>query len=298
MKHLTEKVAVVTGAGSGIGKATAIQLAKEGCLLAISDIDASSLEETRQQIAGLNTKVIATTLNTANKQDVFDYADEVFNEFGQVNIVINNAGVYLSASIEHTSVENFEWLMNINFWGMVYGTQAFLPYLKKTGDGHIANVSSVFGFVAPASAGAYNSSKFAIRGYTETLRMELDIKNCGVSCSTIQPGGITTNLISKARLNESTQTISGKSKEDLQKTFNKMARTTPEKAAIAIIKGIKKNKMRILIGADAVIMDWLIRLFPFTFRRVMAWVIRRESRKKNDRKKQLFTTETNNTLLK
>lgn len=282
MKNLTAKVAVVTGAGSGIGKATAIQLAKEGCLLAISDIDADSLEETRQQIASLNTKVIATTLDTANKQDVFRYADEVFNEFGQVNIVINNAGVYLSATIEHTSIENFEWLMNINFWGMVYGTQAFLPYLKKTGDGHIANVSSVFGIVAPASAGAYNSSKFAIRGFTETLRMELDIKDCGVSCSSIHPGGIMTNIINRARLNSSTLKSSGTTKSDIEKQFNKMARTTPEKAAITIIKGIKKNKMRILIGADAVILDCIVRLFPFTLRRIMAWAMRRKFNNKNN----------------
>ncbi len=295
MKNLTEKVAVVTGAGSGIGKATAIQLAKEGCLLAISDIDTDSLERTRQQIAALNTKVIATTLDTANKQDVFSYADEVFNEFGQVNIVINNAGVYLSASIEHTSIENFEWLMNINFWGMVYGTQAFLPYLKKTGDGHIANVSSVFGFIAPASAGAYNSSKFAIRGFTETLRMELDIKDYGVSCSSIQPGGIITNIINRARLDHSTLKNSGITKEGIEKKFNKMARTTPEEAAITIIKGIKKNKMRILIGADAVILDWIVRLFPFTFRRVLAWALRRELRNKNDRKKKLFKVKTNKT---
>lgn len=274
MKNLQGKVAVVTGAGSGIGQATAIQLAKEGCQLAISDINLSALEHTQQQIEKLGVKVNAKTLDVANKQDVYDYADQVFSEFGQVNIVINNAGIALSGSIEHTSLEDFEYLMGINFWGMVYGTKAFLPYLKKTGDGHIANVSSVFGFMAPPSAGAYNSSKFAIKGFTETLRMELDIEDCGVSCSSVQPGGIKTNIIRDARLDERTLKRTGLTQQGATKRFERIAKTTPEKAALVIIKGIKKNKMRILIGTDAVIFDWMVRLFPLVWRRVLARILR------------------------
>ncbi len=281
MKRLKGKVAVVTGAGSGIGEATAIQLAKEGCQLAISDVNPISLETTRLKIDSLGVKVSAKILNVANKQDFFEYADEVFNEFGQVNLVINNAGVAVSATIENTTLDDFEWLMGINFWGMVYGTKAFLPYLKKSGDGHIANVSSIFGFMAPAESGAYNCSKFAIRGFNETLRMELDLENCGVSCSSIHPGLIKTNIVLSTRYDESRLEKMGGSEQEAQDRFTKFAFTSAEKAAIVIVKGIKKNKMRILIGPDAVFVDWMTRLFPLMWRKLAVYIARVGRRQRN-----------------
>ena len=267
MKNLKNKVAVITGAGSGIGKATAILLAKEGCEIAISDVNAEALAQTRLDIEALGTKVHSKILDVADKKAFHDYANEVAEFFGKVNIIINNAGVAVSATLEETSYENFEWLMNINFWGMVYGTKAFLPHLKKSGEGHIANVSSVFGFMAPAGTGAYNASKFSIRGFNETLRMELDIEDCGVSLSSIHPGGIKTNIAKDARMDEKTLKDLGMTKNEANDRFLLIALSTPEKAARTIINGIKKNKMRILIGPDAVFIDWMTRYTPELWRR-------------------------------
>lgn len=269
MKNLKGKVAVVTGTGSGIGRATAIELAKEGCLLAISDINAQELENTRQSIEKLGAKVHAKVLDVADKKAFHDYANEVVETFGQVNLVINNAGVAVSATLENTTYEDFEWLMNINFWGMVYGSKAFLPHLKKSGEGHICNVSSVFGFMAPAGTGAYNASKFAIRGFNETLRMELDMESCGVSLSSIHPGGIKTNIARDARMDDVSMQGFGISKEEAHQRFSQIAMTSPEKAALTIINGIKKNKMRILIGFDAHVIDWLTRFTPILFRKAL-----------------------------
>lgn len=269
MKNLNGKVAVVTGTGSGIGRATAIELAKEGCLLAISDVNAKELEVTRQSIEKLGAQVHAKVLDVADKKAFHDYANEVAEHFGKVNIVINNAGVAVSATLENTSYEDFEWLMNINFWGMVYGTKAFLPHLKKTGDGHICNVSSVFGFMAPAGTGAYNASKFAIRGFNETLRAELDIEDCGVSLSSIHPGGIKTNIARDARMDDATLADLGMNKEQAHAQFTQIALTTPTGAAKTIVKGIKKNKMRILIGPDAHVIDWATRFTPILYRKLV-----------------------------
>ncbi len=269
MKDLKGKVAVVTGTGSGIGRATAIELAREGCHMAISDINEKELEATRQEIEKLGIKVHAKVLDVADRKAFHDYANEVNDFFGKVNIVINNAGVAVSASLEDTSYEDFEWLMNINFWGMVYGTKAFLPHLKATGDGHICNVSSVFGFMAPAGTGAYNASKFAIRGFNETLRSELDIEDCGVSLSSIHPGGIKTNIARDARVDDKTLMNMGIEKNDIHKQFSRAAMTTPAKAAKTIVNGIKKNKMRILIGPDALMIDWATRFTPILFRKVV-----------------------------
>ncbi len=271
MKNLKGKVAVVTGTGSGIGKATAIELAKEGCQMAISDINPQELENTRKAIEKIGVKVHAKVLDVANKKAFHDYANEVAAEFGKVNIVINNAGVAVSATLENTSYEDFEWLMNINFWGMVYGSKAFLPHLKKSGDGHICNVSSVFGFMAPAGTGAYNASKFAIRGFNETLRMELDMEDCGVSLSSIHPGGIKTNIARDARMDDASLADLGMSKDQAHKMFTQIAMTSPQKAARTIINGIKKNKMRILIGFDAHVIDWLTRFTPILYRKVLTF---------------------------
>lgn len=283
MKDLKGKVAVVTGTGSGIGRATAIELAKEGCQMAISDINEKELEATRQAIEKLGVKVHAKVLDVANKKAFHDYANEVNDTFGKVNLVINNAGVAVSATIENTSYEDFEWLMNINFWGMVYGTKAFLPHLKASGEGHICNVSSVFGFMAPAGAGAYNASKFAIRGFNETLRAELDIEDCGVSLSSIHPGGIKTNIARDARVDDKTLADMGVEKHEIHKRFSQIAMTTPEKAAKTIVNGIKKNKMRILIGFDAHMIDWSTRFMPILYRKAVTNIMKLAQKRQKKR---------------
>jgi len=260
MKHLNEKVAVITGAGSGIGRATAIELSKEGCRLAISDINEEQVQETQRIIEGLGNEVHSKMLDVTDRNAFYTYADEVAKKFGKVNLVINNAGVNVFSNLENTRYEDFEWIMNINFWGMVYGTKAFLPYLKKSGDGHIANVSSLFGIVAPPNSGAYNASKFAIRGFNETLRAEMKIHNYGINVSSIHPGGIKTNIVRHSR--NDPDFVGGTDPDVLDKRFQKIAKVTPEEAAKTIIKGIKKNKMRILIGRDALMFDLGSRLSP------------------------------------
>jgi len=260
MKHLSGRVAVITGAGSGIGQATAIELSKQGCLLAISDINEKELQETHNTIQELGNEVHSKVLDVADKDAFYAYADEVVERYGKVNIVINNAGVALGASLENTSYEDFEWIMNINFWGMVYGTKAFLPHLKKSDAGHIANVSSVFGIIASPNTGAYNATKFAIRGFNETLRAEMKIHDYGISVSSIHPGGIKTNIARDSRKDD--ELLGNIDPKKIDAKFQKIAMTTPEQAAKTIIKGIKKDKMRILIGLDAHLMDIMSRISP------------------------------------
>lgn len=281
MKNLKQKVAVVTGAGSGIGRATALALAKEGCLLAISDVNEPQLEETRLAIEALGAKVHAKFLDVTDREGFENYAREVADTFGKVNVVINNAGVMVRGTLQKTSIEDFEWIMSINFWGMVYGSMAFLPYLKQSGEGHICNVSSMFAMMAPANAGAYASGKFAIRAFSETLRTELDVEECGVSVTSIHPGMIKTAILLDARVDPSILEETGVAdKEEAHAQYTKQAFNTPEKVANSIIKGIKKNKMRVLVGFDAYLVDWATRLAPVSFRKLATKILKMDKAKR------------------
>ena len=199
MKSLKGKVAVITGAGSGIGQATAEALAKQGCELAISDINERGLAETRARCESHGVRVSSARVDVADRAAMYAWADNVVADHGRVNIVINNAGVALGATIEDMSYEDQEWLMGINFWGVVYGTKAFLPHIKKTGDGHVVNISSVFGLIAVPTQSAYNAAKFAVRGFTECLREEMDMEDCGIGVTCVHPGGIKTNIARASR---------------------------------------------------------------------------------------------------
>lgn len=245
MKSLNNKVAVVTGAGSGIGRALAIALAKEGALLALSDVNLKGLEETQKQIGGDDRCVKTYSLDVSDKDAVYAHAEEVEKDFGKVNLVFNNAGVALSSKLLEVDMKDFEWLMNIDFWGVVYGTQAFLPKLVASGDGHIINISSVFGIISVPKQGTYNAAKFAVRGYTEALRQELKLDDLPVQVSCVHPGGIQTEIARNARIGE------GECRELTDSTFDKLAKTSPSKAASIILKGVKANKARILVGPDA-----------------------------------------------
>lgn len=267
MKHLQNKVAVITGAGSGIGRALALNLAKAGCRLAISDIRLNNVKQTAQMISLGSNDIWVSKLDVADRQAVYDYADKVVDKFGAAHLIINNAGVALAATVDGLTYKDFEWLMNINFWGVVYGTKAFLPYLKVAGEGHIVNISSVFGMIGVPTQAAYNAAKFAVRGFTEALRIELDVENCGVSCSCVHPGGIKTNIARSARQGAMGQF---KTEGDIGDNFEKLARTTPDQAARVIIDGIKKNKRRILIGADAYAIDALQRSLPTAYQVLIA----------------------------
>jgi len=259
MKTLADKVAVVTGAASGIGRSLAVNLGAKGCHLAISDVNQEGLQETATLVANPNVKITTHIVDVADRDQVYRYAEEVVEQHGKANIVINNAGVALGDSIEDVSYEDFEWIVNINFWGVVYGTKAFLPHLKRESEAHIVNISSINGILTNPYNGPYCATKFAVRGFTETLRQELHGTSVGVTV--VHPGGIKTDIVRNARFRKHANP--NMSQEDLVAAYDeKVFKTTADDAARTIISGIENNKQRVLIGGDAKFLDWLTRLFP------------------------------------
>lgn len=271
-------VAAITGAGSGIGRALALALVKEGCDLALSDINESALQETAQRVQASGVKVHIQKLDVADRDAVYQWADAVASHYGKVNMIFNNAGVSLSETVESMSYDNFEWLMNINFWGVVYGTKAFLPYLKQSGNGHIINISSVFGIIGVPTQSAYNAAKFAVRGFTESLREEMAISGYPVQVTCVHPGGIKTNIVRSSRIGD-VGNMGPKEKHKAVKQFDAMARTTPEEAARIILAGVRANAPRILIGTDAKVIDTVQRLMPTGYQKILIWTTRRSQNK-------------------
>jgi butyryl-CoA dehydrogenase len=270
MKHFDGRVAAITGAGSGIGRALAKELASRGAHLALSDVDEVGLADTVLQCEGFPVKVTSQRVDVADRAAVYAWADQVVAEHGKVNLIFNNAGVALGATVEGMAYEDFEWLMNINFWGVVHGTKAFLPHLQAAGEGHIVNLSSVFGLISIPSQSAYNAAKFGVRGFTDALRIELDIAKGGVSCTTIHPGGIKTNIARNARMDDSVTALAGPI-DDLGDDFDKIAMTTPEKAARQILAAVERNRRRALIGPDAKGIDLVSRLPAGLHQRVIVF---------------------------
>jgi NAD(P)-dependent dehydrogenase (short-subunit alcohol dehydrogenase family) len=268
MKVLAGRVAAITGAGSGIGRALAQELAGRGAHLALCDIDEVGLAETVMLCEGLGVKVTSQRIDVAARDAVYAWADQVAADHGKVNLIFNNAGVALGATIDAMSYEDFEWLMNINFWGVVHGTKAFLPHLKSAGEGHIINLSSVFGLISVPTQSAYNAAKFGVRGFTDALRMELDIEGCGVSCTTVHPGGIKTNIARNARLDPSVAAMAGGT-EKARREFDRMAMTSPERAARQILAAVERDQRRALIGHDAKLIDLIARLPAALYQRVL-----------------------------
>jgi NAD(P)-dependent dehydrogenase (short-subunit alcohol dehydrogenase family) len=259
MKILKNKTAAVTGAGSGIGRMLAVNLADEGCNLALADINASGLQETAK-LVGDRVKVTTHIVDVSRREQVFQYADEAAGRHGGVDLIINNAGVGVGDFLETIPLEDFEWLMGINFWGVVYGTMAFLPHLRKRPEGHIVNISSINGIMPNPNNGPYCAAKFAVKGYTETLAQEMQGTGIHVSC--VHPGGIKTNIARNSRVNRA---MFGLTKEKGINIYEEIVfRTTADDAAKIIISGIRRNKRRILVGADAKALDMLTRFFPVT----------------------------------
>ena len=259
MKILKNKTAAVTGAASGIGRMLAVNLAKEGCHLALADINAPALEETAK-LAGNGVKVTTHRVDVSRREEVFRYADDAAGHHGGVDLIINNAGVALGDFLETVPLEDFEWLMGINFWGVVYGTMAFLPYLKKRPEGHIVNISSINGIMPNPNNGPYCAAKFAVKGYTETLAQEMHGSSIRVSC--VHPGGIKTNIARNGRVNRAMFELTREKAVNLYEEA--LFRTTADDAARIIISGVKRNKRRIMVGADAKVLDLLTRFFPGT----------------------------------
>lgn len=274
MKNLNNKVAAITGAGSGIGRALAMLLAQKGCNLALADVNESGLAETGQLLSAYPVKVTQTRLDVSDEQAVYQWADDVEAEHGKVNIIINNAGVALSGTVAGLSLDEYRWITDINFWGVVYGTKAFLPKLEKSGEGQVVNVSSIFGLASQPLMSGYNATKFAVRGFTESLRQDLELTNSCVSSTCVHPGGIKTNIAKAARMSDSCETATGVSNAAATADFEKLFINTPEKAARTIVNGIEKNKRRVLIGPDAKMFDLLVRLLPATYQKIFTLAVK------------------------
>ena len=253
MKDFHDRVCVITGAGSGIGRALALELAGRGARLALSDINADSVAATAEQVRARGAEAESYGLDVASRVAVYGHAEEVRERFGAVNMVVNNAGVALAKDVLETPIEDYEWIMGINWWGVLYGSKAFLPHLIASGDGYVVNVSSVFGLFAVPGQSGYNAAKFAVRGFTEALRQEMLMSGHPVGVSCVHPGGIQTNIARDARSDKNTS-------QELDDAFRKVARTTPESAAATIVRGIERRRARILIGADARALDAMTRV--------------------------------------
>ncbi|MGB7203586.1 MAG: SDR family NAD(P)-dependent oxidoreductase [Pyrinomonadaceae bacterium] len=255
-----DSVAVVTGAGSGIGRALAIQLAAEGISgLVIADINRQGVHETAAEITG-GVKVTTHIVDVASRDQMREFADEVIRLHGRVTHVINNAGVALGGTLNEVSLDEIEWLMGVNFWGVVHGTMFFMPHLEKEPTAHIVNISSIFGMVAPPGQAAYCASKFAVRGFTEALRHELEGSNIAVSV--VHPGGVKTNIANNARIAENTAHSPDEIERRLKRINRNLSTTSPTRAAEIIIRGINARAPRIIVGSDARLLSWIQRIFP------------------------------------
>lgn len=276
MKDWQGQVAALTGAGSGLGRALALELARRGCRLALSDVDARGLDESARLVRAAGGTCSTTIVDVTDRAAVIAWADAVRVGHGQVNLVINNAGVALAAPAESTTPEDFAWIMGINFWGVVHGTQAFLPHLRASGDGHVVNISSVFGLMAMPTQAAYNASKFAVRGFTEALRMELDIEGAPVSATCVHPGGIATNIVNAQRVDARSERLTGLDERAHRLQGNALiARTAPEAAARQVLAGVERNARRVLVGPDSRVIDFFVRLLGPAYQRL---VVRRARR--------------------
>jgi len=271
MKTLDGKVVVITGAGSGIGRALALAAARQGAVLALTDWDEVGLVETAQQVQTSTHREVRTDkLDVRDRDAMRAYAASVAEELGRVNVVVNNAGVALHGDFEEMSYDDFEWVMDVDFWGVVNGTKSFLPHLIASGDGHIVNVSSVFGLFAVPGQAAYNAAKFATRGFTEALRQEMALAKHPVKVTCVHPGGIKTAIARNATAAD------GVDADELAKTFDKkLASTTPEKAAKIILDGVRKNKARVLVGNDAKMFEIVIRAIGANYQSLFPKVVAR-----------------------
>ena len=273
MREIRGAVAVVTGAASGIGRALAVDLAKRGAQLALVDVNATSLEETRALLGGAVARTYLVDVSKAAAVEAL--SNDVQRDFGRASLLVNNAGVALMGTLAELSLDDFAWLIGINFWGVVYGCKFFLPLLAREPDAHIVNVSSIFGLIGPPGQTAYSASKFAVRGFSESLREELR-ETTAIKVTSVHPAGIATPIAHKAR---AAQGVTTAARQEAEEHFKKVATIPPEEAARVIIKGILGNKNRVLIGGDAYRVDRIQRLFPSRASAMFAaWLARRRGR--------------------
>ncbi|MBU9766223.1 SDR family NAD(P)-dependent oxidoreductase [Mycobacterium sp. TNTM28] len=270
MEGFAGKVAVVTGAGSGIGQALAIELGRSGAKLAISDVDTEGLAVTEERLKAIGAEVKADRLDVTEREAFLLYADAVKEHFGKVNQIYNNAGIAFTGDVEVSQFKDIERVMDVDYWGVVNGTKAFLPHLIASGDGHIVNVSSLFGIFSVPGQAAYNSAKFAVRGFTEALRQEMAMAKHPVKVTCVHPGGIKTAIARNSTAAE------GLDQKALAEAFDKkLANTTPQRAAKIILEAVRKDKARVLVGPDAKILDVIVRITGSGYQRLFASVVGR-----------------------
>lgn len=265
MSGFEGRVAVVTGAGSGIGRALALALADRGASLALCDIDAAGLAETTRRVEALGSAVRSDMVDVTSSPEVAGYAEAVAGHFGRVDQLYNNAGIGMTSDIDTTPVEATRRVMETNFWGVVHGTTSFLPHLRASGEGHVVNISSLYGLMAVPSKSAYVAAKFAVRGYTEALRTEMLLSDQPVRVTCVHPGGVRTNVARNGIVG------AGYDANRIVELFEtKLARTTPERAAGVILKGVAANRARVIVGVDAKVMDLFVRLTGSWYQRPLA----------------------------
>jgi short-subunit dehydrogenase len=258
MRSLRGKSVVITGVASGIGKALAMGMAQRGARLLLADIDAVGLQRVVGIIQSIGVECHGLVTDTGSESAIHALAEEAHTRLGGADVLINNAGVALVSPVEGMPTKDAHWLMNINFWGVVHGCQAFLPQLRERPEAVLVNVSSIFAMVSMPTQSIYNASKAAVRGFSDALREEL--RGTSIAVLTVHPGGIKTNIANKARITDSRMVAS--SDQAFRSHFEQVARTTPAQAAEAIIQAIETGKTRLLIGADARVLDWMFRLVP------------------------------------
>ncbi len=261
MRTLKDRVALVTGAASGIGRATSVLLAKKGCDLALADVDEKGLAETAKLVEAAGRKASTHIADVADRSRMEKLPGEVLAAHGHVHIVVNNAGVSVTAPLEEHTLDDFEWIVGINFWGVVYGCKFFLPHLKREEEGHIVNISSAFGLIGLPTQSSYCATKFAVRGFSESLLAEMKDTRVGVTC--VHPGGINTNIVRSSR------TYDDRLKARAIRMFERRT-LPPEEAARRIVEGILKNKPRVLIARETYVIDGLKRLAPVLTSRLLA----------------------------
>ena len=266
MKTLDDKVVVITGAGSGIGRALALNCAARGSLLALSDVDEDGLAETVDLAKNAGAREVhSTRLDVADRTAFAAYATEVAEHFGRVNVVVNNAGVSLSGDVDEMTYDDMDWVVDINFWGVIAGTKEFLPHLIASRDGHVVNLSSLFGLISVPGQSLYNATKYAVRGFSESLREEMLVHGHPVGVTVVHPGGIRTAIVRNSR-------VAGNGDKDaITQLFDKkLARMTPERAAEIIVGAVLKNKARCLVGLDAHALHHFAKLAGSRYQNVVA----------------------------
>ncbi|WP_020650306.1 SDR family NAD(P)-dependent oxidoreductase [Solimonas variicoloris] len=279
MKSFKDKVAAITGAGSGMGRELAIELAKRGCHVAISDVNEAGLAQTAEIVKRYPVRVTTQKLDVADRDAVYAWADKVVADHGKVNLIFNNAGVALATTLEGADYGDFEWIMGINFWGVVYGSKAFLPHLRASGEGHIVNTSSIFGLFAVPGNGCYNASKFAVRGFNECLRQELELMKAPVSLTSVHPGGIKTGIAKAARTSKSIEGVLARDIDSAKVNFDKLFITSANRAACIILKAVEGNKRRVLVGPDAKFLDIVVRLLPALYQPLITFFARQQAQR-------------------